>query len=306
MEEIPVIKGERDGTPCTPTMHTSYRSVLGMINWLQSRTQYHICYKFSRRASASASPTIGDVKALNKLVRQLRSTPVNLCFWQLRGPLRLIGYPDASYRNNEDKSSQRAQVIFLAEARKSSQGTGDTYGSLVDYESQRIKRTVLSTTVSELYAFMKCYGTCQFLKGLWMDISGMRAEIHMITDAKHLVTTASSTHLPEQKETIHMIAMLRKEACSGNIDDLAHVYSQYCLSDALTKSSANPDILIKSVNTGILPQVDIHPNFRTLMQHRAYLIEWTNHFLPKFKDPIFLGYLCLKNISKLFRLFTAV
>ena len=79
--------------------------------------------------------------------------------------------------------------------------------------------------MSELYSFMKCFGTCQFLKRLWMDISGTIADIHMRTDAKNLVTTASTTHLPEQKETIHMISMMRKEACSGNIADMAHVAS---------------------------------------------------------------------------------
>ena len=51
------------------------------------------------------------------------------------------------------------------------------------------------------YAFTKCYGTCLFLKGLWMDLTGSEAEIHMRTDANNLVTTASTTHLPEQKET---------------------------------------------------------------------------------------------------------
>jgi len=101
----------------------------------------------------------------------------------------------------------------------------------VDYESQKIKRTTLSTTVSELYSFMKCFGTCQFVRGLWMDISGEAAPIHMRTDANNLVTAASTTHLPEQKETIHMIQMLRKESCSGQIDDLAHVRTEDCLSD---------------------------------------------------------------------------
>ena len=75
----------------------------------------------------------------------------------------------------------------------------------MDYESQKIKRTVLNTTVAELYAFMKCYGSCRFLRGLWKDISGQTAEVHMRTDANNLVTTAQTTHLPEQKETIHMI-----------------------------------------------------------------------------------------------------
>ena len=65
-----------------------------------------------------------------------------------------------------------------------------SYGSLVDYESQKIKRTVLSTTVTELYSFVKCYVSCQFLRGLWMDMSGEVAEFHMRTDAMNLVTTA--------------------------------------------------------------------------------------------------------------------
>ena len=35
-----------------------------------------------------------------------------------------------------------------------------------------------------------------------------------------------------------MISMLRKEACSGSIHDLAHVPTQNCLADCLTKASA--------------------------------------------------------------------
>ena len=57
-----------------------------------------------------------------------------------------------------------------------------------------------------------------------MDISEEVANIHMKTDAKNLLTTATTIHLPEQKATIHMISMLRKEPCSGNIHDLAHVF----------------------------------------------------------------------------------
>ena len=261
----------RDNIVCSKDLHTQFRSVLGSINWLQARTQYQSCYLFSRSASASAAPTIADVRALNKLVRKIRSEVVVLRFWPLKGTnLRIIGYPDAAFRNNADKSSQRGQAVFIAESRQN--GKVDAKGSLVDYESQKIKRTVLSTTVAELYAFMKCFGTCQFLRGLWMDIFGSPADLHMRTDANNLVTTASTTHLPEQKETIHMINQLRHEACSGAIDDLAHVVSEDCLSDCLTKSSAKPQALMKSVDTGFLPNVDKHPPFRELMRdkHKAY------------------------------------
>ena len=76
-----------------------------------------------------------------------------------------------------------------------------------------------------------------------------------------------------------MIQMLRKEACSGSIDVLAHVRTEVCLNDCLTKISAKPDALRKAVDTGILPDVDMHPPFRTLMQHRAFLSQWLCTYL---------------------------
>ena len=117
-----------------------------------------------------------------------------------------------------------------------------------------------------------------------MDMTGTAAEIHMRTDANNLVTTATTTHLPEQRETIHMINQLRTEACSGAIDDLAHVVSADCLADCLTKQSAKADFLLKAVNTGVLPNVDKHPPFHELMRgrHKAYLslAEWVVLNLP--------------------------
>ena len=116
--------------------------------------------------------------------------------------------------------------MFLSRSRERPSRDGTSYGSPIDSESQTINRTVLSTTVAELYSFMKCIGSCQCLRGLWMDISGEVANIHMRTDAKNLVSTARTIHLPEQKETVHMIS----------IHDLAHVQTPNCLADCLSES----------------------------------------------------------------------
>ena len=102
--------------------------------------------------------------------------------------------------------------MFLTESRERSSKDGMTYGSLIDCESQKIEKTVLSTNVAVLYSFMKCVGSCQFRRGLWMDISSEVAIIHMRTDAKNLVTTARTIHSLEQKGAIHMVSMLRNEA----------------------------------------------------------------------------------------------
>ena len=122
-----------------------------------------------------------------------------------------------------------------------------------------------------------------------MDISGEVADIHMRIDEKNLVTTARTIHLPEQKETIHMISMLRKGACSGSFHDLAHIPTQNCLADFFTKASANAENLITAVKTGRLLDVDIHPNFRTLMEHNALLSTWCRTFMhTREKDSFFL------------------
>lgn len=41
-------------------------------------------------------------------------------------------------------------------------------------------------------------------------MTGQDLDIHMRTDANNLVTTAKTTHLPEQEEATHMIQMLRQ------------------------------------------------------------------------------------------------
>ena len=224
LKEITVERNTKEDLHCTPAMHTRYRSVLEQINWLQSRTQFQCCYTFSRCAWKAASPTIGDVKVLNKQARRLKSHPVKLQFWPLTRRLRMI----ASYQNNENGSSQTGMTMFLAALRERSSKDGMSYGNLTDRESQKKKNTVLSTNVAKLYSFTKCFGSCQFLQGLWMDIFGEVTDMHMRTDAKNPVTTGRTIHLLEHKETIHMISMLRKEACSGNLHDLAHISTQNC------------------------------------------------------------------------------
>ena len=91
LQEITFDKYLKDDNPLTPQMHTAYRSVLGQINWLQSRTQFHIGYQFSRCASKVSSPTIGDVRAINKTVGTIKSIPLSMRFWPLRGKTRIVG-----------------------------------------------------------------------------------------------------------------------------------------------------------------------------------------------------------------------
>ncbi|MFM7850876.1 MAG: hypothetical protein ACKO96_02950, partial [Flammeovirgaceae bacterium] len=73
--EAVIPKGIADTEKLEPKLHTEYRSFLGSINWIQSKTQYRYCYSFSRLASCQSSPTSGVLKQINELVRRMRAEP---------------------------------------------------------------------------------------------------------------------------------------------------------------------------------------------------------------------------------------
>jgi len=59
----------------------------------------------------------------------------------------------------------------------------------------------------------------------------------------------------------------------------------------LTKSSAKPEALIKAVDTGTLPHVDVHPQFRALLKHKAYFCRWLHdHIGPHAGLCSYLGF----------------
>ena len=90
LDKISVERNTKDEPPMYSCMHTKDRSLLGQANWLQNRRPFQCCYKFSTCALMAASPTVGGVKALNKLARYIKSQPVKLQFWPLSGPLRIF------------------------------------------------------------------------------------------------------------------------------------------------------------------------------------------------------------------------
>ena len=76
-------------------------------------------------------------------------------------------------------------LSFFAEQRYLCQGSSNSRGSLVDYETHKITATTMSTTVAELHGLTRCYGSALFLRGLWSDI---QAKSRMLISAPMLTT----------------------------------------------------------------------------------------------------------------------
>ena len=87
--------------------------------------------------------------------------------WPLTGPLRILGIllslseisMVALHREAWQGSWQNR--VGEHERMECHMGAWQTTN-----ESRKIMKLVLSTTVADLYSFMKCFGSCQFLRGL--------------------------------------------------------------------------------------------------------------------------------------------
>ena len=85
--------------------------------------------------------------------------------------------------------------------------------------------------------------------------------------------------------------MLRKEACSGNIADIAHVGTNDCLADCLTKTSANSRRLRETVMTGNMHNIDCHLPFRELVKQKAYMLNILFHSFSHLPTNVVLCFL---------------
>ena len=75
-----------------------------------------------------ANATIMDVKELNKVVCMVKDKPQRLLYAPIKGVPRLMGFPDAAYKNNADGSSQRGQCILHLSAKKQ----GERHQGVID------------------------------------------------------------------------------------------------------------------------------------------------------------------------------
>ena len=150
-------------------------------------------------------------------------------------------------------------TVFLAAPRERSSRDGMTHGSLVNYESQKIEKAV------PLQPWQNCILSGNVLGYASFSVDCGWTYLVMFRLTRRII------QLPEQKETIHMTSLLRKEACSGSIHDIAHIPTQNCLAECVTKTSAKADNLITVVKAWRLLNVDIHPNFRNTHGAKAFL-----------------------------------
>ena len=143
-------------SPLTNAEISGHRSGLGQLLWLGQQSRPDLCVGVSLAAQKLRKATLSDVKALNKLVEQAKSTAemgiVIPCGVVNLETYSVVCYADAGFANAEGEKSQCGLVCCLTHYPELVKTGRSDLSTITSWQSSTIKRVVRSTLAADGYA----------------------------------------------------------------------------------------------------------------------------------------------------------
>ena len=222
--EVPLPR-EEDNSPLLNEMEQSnYRSLVGRLLWACLCTKPDLQFAVSRLSSKVAYPTEGDMKLLKKCLRYIKGTlDCRLVFKKNTGiKVELVGYSDASYGNEEKRTSQDG-YIFLWN------------GTPISWSSRRQKSVSISTHQAEVYGLSKTIREAIWLRRLLKDFVSQVGSLPVFADNQATISSTqnSNTHAASKHTDLHM--KFNEEKVAKKVVKLFYVASENNVADVFTK-----------------------------------------------------------------------
>ena len=221
----------------TKKEYSDFRALLGNLHWLSICTRADISFQVNQISMIQGNPTVGDLKALNKVLRDAFSRPQAKLIYPCQDTNKssLIVMSDAAFGNCPDRvSSQGGHFVFYGEQPNTET---DTVMSIIDWCSKKIRRVAKSTFVAEMLAFSKAVDHAIYLKELIFDLTGRKLDIFGYTDSRNFQQLLYNSKCPEDKRSRIDLAYLRESIRSGELKSVEYVETHSNLADILTKRS---------------------------------------------------------------------
>jgi hypothetical protein len=194
-------------------------------------------------AAQVIDPKLEDFKTLNKRIQwQIDNHSRGLKYVKLdEDSLRLIVFTDASYANNNDKSSQIGFVIVLADKNDNA--------NIIHWSSIKCKRVTRSVLASELYAMAHGFDTGIVLKTTLEKILDKPLPIIVCTDSKSLYDCLVRLGTTQEKRLMVDVMCLRQSYERRQITEVKWIAGDTNPADAMTKGTKACSALTDLINT---------------------------------------------------------
>lgn len=211
--------------------YSKFRSTRMKLGWL-ANTRPDCLFEISQLSQVTEEMFKKNphdcVKRLNRTIRYARNNEVNINFPKLNlQSLRIIGYSDASFANNNDFTSQLGYIVFIADKH-------DNAIPLI-FKSYKAKRITRSAMSAEVIAFSDMSDTAITLGQEIEILVNQKVPVQLLTDSKSLFDVISKGTRTSEKRTMLDIAASREAFRDKIISDIGFVRSNKNVADGLTK-----------------------------------------------------------------------
>ena len=253
MEEVHLPSGDH-GDLLSEKEKKLYRGIVGSINWVSLISRPDVCFEVVDLSTKFQAPTVGDLLLANKVVRKIKSHNVKLKYSQLKinEKLKLVAYSDGSFKNLcNGVASGSGRIIFLVDENQRC--------SPITWNSNKLKKVVDSTLAAESMSLSNAVKEAIYIKHIIKELIGERSPlpIFCVVDSRGTRDAVYSTKLVDDKITRLYIAQIKQCLESGEITKVLHVPGEQMLADCLTKRGASTKLLLKVLQDGILPELDL-------------------------------------------------
>ncbi len=208
-----------------------YRGVVGSLQWLQN-SRPDLSFGTSVVASGLASPTVGDARRANGVIRNaVRGADSSIRISKLTGDCRIATFVDASFQNRSDRSSQQGLLVTVCDDKASKH-------SLVAFKSGKQRRKATSTCGAELLAVRTAVAYSMYARGFLVELglASNASVVEVLSDSKDVCRMIRGRKRPVELNLQGDFQLLRT---MKNVT-VRHTGGKTNPSDCLTKENPAP------------------------------------------------------------------
>ena len=131
--------------------------------------------------------------------------------------------------------------------------TGNNRVNILLWNSGKVKVPVTSPLTAESWAAKKAYGKSCFYKKLIKQVTGYMPKISLVTDSKSIYDAAHSDNAISDERNAVYVSVIRA-AIKWKKLTLSWTEREFQPADVLTKTGANPYLLMRILAKGKLPR----------------------------------------------------
>ena len=236
---VPKLKNSDEGILMTEEELTTFRSLIGQLNWLAQHTRPELSFLVSHLSRSFQGGPIEDLQRAIKIANKIKGSEGLVRLQKVQEGVFWEVYADASFGSGEEGHSQLGFIICLKDEKGNK--------CPIQWKSQKSKRVAKSTIEAESLAIGEAAEACIYLNELWYEAFGRRMKVSVKTDSKTLEKAAKSTTSVRSRKLRIKISALREMLETGEINDLQWVDTKSQIADVFTKEGVCPQHIQKYV-----------------------------------------------------------